>query len=262
MIKKSNTRLSNAINLLELRSTSSQEKVPDELLGLIDDIRYIAEKVYGNWVAINWHGSIPRGDFVFGESDADFSIITQDALPEGHFELRRSLLEEIVPKWGNFGVAKLDVVAVPIEEIHESFRRIILFFCYSDGFNIDGSEELDLSFVVPQTVQELTQLLNKNFALWIEVVKEKGSKDEPFVHQLRKRTIRAVYAYAMLQGAPYLRGWRTYGPNIEMYARRYSKLYTDLVNNSVSFAGLVDSSEIVRRDLENAGIKFEVEWQK
>lgn len=262
MIKKSNTGLIKEIKLSELQSISSLDKVPDNLLGLIDDIRDIAEKVYGNWVAINWHGSIPRGDFVFGESDADFSIITQVALPEGHFELRRSLLEEIVPKWGYFGVAKLDVIAVPIKEIHESFRQIILFFCYSDGFNIDGSKELDLSFVVPETVQELTHLLNKNFALWIELVKEKGSQDEPFVQQLRKRTIRAIYAYAMLQGAPYLRGWRTYGPNIEMYASRYSKLYTDLVNNSVSFASLIDSSEMVRRDLENAGIKFEVEWQK
>jgi hypothetical protein len=55
-----------------LRSTASFENIPSDLIGLGDDIREISEKVYGEWVAINWHGSIPRGDFVFGDSDADF----------------------------------------------------------------------------------------------------------------------------------------------------------------------------------------------
>lgn len=267
MIKDSVTKVAPANTIFDpgfgkdaLRSTASLEKVPNDLLGLGDDIRKISEKVYGQWVAINWHGSIPRGDFVAGESDADFTIITKEALPEGHQELRKSLLDDLATKWAERGVAKLDVIAVPLEELHEPFRRNVLFFCYSDGVNIEGSDNLDLSFVLPETSQELTQLLNKKFELWIETAKEDGGEDVRYVEQLRKRTIRAIYACAMLQGAPYLRGWRTYGPNIDIYASKYSQLYSNLINNSVPFKDLVQSSEFVRDELVQSGVKFDKEW--
>lgn len=243
-----------------LRPTASFENIPSDLIGLGDDIREVSEKVYGEWVAINWHGSIPRGDFVYGESDADFTIITKDALPEGHQEMRRSLLDELALKWSERGVAKLDVIAVPLEELHEDFRRNVLFFCYSDGINIEGSKDLDLSFVLPETSQDLVQLLNKKYALWVEAAKEEGGEVPSLVEQLRKRTIRAIYSKAMLQGAPYVRGWRTYGNNLTKYADQYSELYSRLIEGTVDFNDLLASAELIRDELERSGVLFDTEW--
>lgn len=248
------------LDLSELKSRSSLEMVPNDIKPLADDITGIAEEVYGDWVAINWHGSIPRGDFVWGESDADFSIITKIEPTMEQKEIRNKMLDDIVPKWIGLGVAKLDVIALGIEEIHNDSRRNGMFFCYTDGINLPGSQELNLEFVLPKDRKELVNLLNRYFELWVKTVREKNTYEPSEVQQVRKRTIRAIYADAFLEGAPYERSWKKYGDNIKIYAPGWLEKYNLLLDGSFEIDELMGIASEIVNQLKARGMEFETSW--
>lgn len=92
-----------------ITNRSNYNFIPQELRELGDDIEKIAKEVYREILTINWHGSIVRDDFVYEESDADFTIFIKNNFVDGHRTKRDNLLNTILPKWQNRGITMLDV---------------------------------------------------------------------------------------------------------------------------------------------------------
>jgi len=241
---------------------SSYQNIPEELRELSDDISHIAKTVYKNILTINWHGSIPRGDFVFDESDADISIIIEDDFKDGHREQREALLENIKPKWRERGITKLDVIAVPKSQLHDDFRRNGLFFCESDGIYLPDYPRLDLSFTIPKTNLELVTLLSRYFKLWVDeaLTDIHELTKEQIYNQVWKRTYRAIYGLAILSGAPYEQSWRKYTTLIKQYTPNYAKLMSPLLQSNVPIEEIVTLGKDIANQLQERGVKFKTSW--
>ncbi len=241
---------------------SRYENVPEDLRELGDDISRIAEEVYPDVLSINWHGSIPRGDFVPNESDADITIFIKNDFEDGHFEKREKLLDEILPKWKERGVAKLDVMAVPQSEFHDKFRRSTLFACESDGIYLPRYRELDFAYILPKTNLELVTLLNRPLELWARDAQDeiKDLTEEQIYKQVWKRTYRGVYGLAILSGAPYEQNWHIYPRLIEKYTPEYARLMANLLQPNLTLEQILETTNTVVAQLKSQGIAFKNKW--
>ena len=246
----------------DLKPISSLENVPKNLRGLADDIVLIAEQIYGkeNIAAIYWHGSIPRGDFVKNESDADLDIITHKTPVRGHRKKRQILIEKILPKWEKLGIADFDVVAIGKDELHHKDREADVFFCATDSIKIAGDTQFDLNFSLPNTTQELVTLLSGSFKLWIQYIKGGELSQQDSKRQIQKRTVRAIYGLAMLNGAPYQRNWRKYETSIMTYLPNYSKTYKTFIEGGLKLTESLKIADQVCADLAKAGITLKESW--
>lgn len=243
---------------------SDYKKIPLDIRELGDDVREIAENVYsGDILSIDWHGSIPRGDFVFGESDADITIFIGHNFESGHREKREKLLRDILPKWRNRGICKLDVIAVPKPEFHKDARRNGLFFTESDGIFLPGFPRLDFSYTLPKTNLELVEILNRYFKLWILDARNNIPEltKSQIYQQVWKRTYRAIYGLAILDGAPYEQNWRSYPKFIKEYTPQYTETIQQLLyEKAVPLDTIIEIGKNTYEQLEKFGIKFMTNW--
>lgn len=245
-----------------INNRSSYRNIPDNLKILGEEIAAIAEVVYQDIIAINWHGSIPRGDFAPGESDADITIFIKNDFQDGHRDKRETMLDAIRSKWEDRGIVKLDVIAVPESQLHEDFRRNALFFCESDGIYLPNFGELDLKFTIPKTNLELVTLLNRYFQLWITDAKAGIPEltEKQVYNQVWKRTYRAIYALAILGGAPYEQNWRLYPDLIQKKTPQHFGLIMPLMQKDIALNEIIKIAEEVSGLLKTKGLVFQSSW--
>lgn len=241
---------------------SLYDEVPENLRELGNDIEKIAKEVYHDVLSIDWHGSIPRGDFILGESDADFTIFINGEFEDKHKVKRQKLVDEVIPKWQARGVTKIDLIAIPKSQFHEDFRRNGLFFTESDGIFLPGYPRLDFSYTLPKNNLELVEILNRYFKLWILDAEDNVPEltKEQIYQQVWKRTYRAIYALAILDGAPYEQNWRIYPELIKKHAPAHGSDIEKLLKEGISLDEILAVGNRIVSELEARGLTFKTTW--
>jgi predicted nucleotidyltransferase len=226
--------------MLEINNDTSKENVPVELLILVDEVKAVYKQISGDkLVAIYLAGSIPRGQFRSGKSDADFYAIVNIPKNSDSVKAIKEKLLKLGKKWIQRGVTNVDSKILYLEEINHTKNRRTAFIIQTDAICIYG-QPVDLSFSIPENVIDLATLMNKLAKIRLRKIENRlssGLSQEKDIRRITKLTIRCAYGLALLAGAPY-------APDYTIYQREIEKFVPELSEKIKRQIALSESSNI------------------
>ncbi|MCA9348171.1 hypothetical protein KC867_02070 [Candidatus Saccharibacteria bacterium] len=245
-------------DMLNIENLARLEKIPEDYLPLPNDIWDKVEQAYGsgNIGALFWEGSIPRGDFRPGSSDADFVAIIKSGIERGQASELQERLAELEPKWQNLGITRLDVFALSEDDIHKAQKQKSVFILATDAIQVLGDKSYDLSFAVPDTKLELVRLLNGGLCGHVDWA---FSEDRISTNSrwISKMAMRAIYGIAMINGAKYERKMTEYRAGVEQYTPEYITLFDELCS-AMNRTWTEQNIEHFHREITDIGERLDV----
>lgn len=249
--------------MMNIRNMCSEQQISIELRPLLNEAISLYRNIYrDSLVSLFLAGSIPRGDFVRGESDADFyAVIETDITRELESELRQKL-SELSRVWRPHGITSVDGKSIKYNERHRRKNQRTMFILGTDSICIHGTQ-LKLDFAIPNTADELALMLNENAKKRLKNIDDRlqerrsNSKD---IQRIVKLTKRCAFGVALLRGASYSPKHRLYPGVIKQYVPELSTQVDDLLmlsdTNAYPTSEMVNIARKVILFAEGSGLRM------
>jgi predicted nucleotidyltransferase len=249
--------------MIEIKNDCSENNIPSELKTLISQVIEIYKNIFGDkLVAVYIAGSIPRGNFTKGKSDADFYAVVDIARDELHSEELSKNLANLELSWQGKGLTTIDGEVITTNEIHSLKKRRTAFILHTDSILIFGRKQ-NFMFAVPDSSKELATLLNglaKKRLRKIEVRLAAGTSEAKDINRITKLTIRCAFGVALIRGATYSPAYKTYPAAISKYVPELTPVINSVLeessNSKYPTSRMINAAEQAISLAEDLGVHF------
>jgi predicted nucleotidyltransferase len=248
--------------MIEVENRTSLEKIPEELRLLVDEVVEVYKLVFGeSLTAVYLAGSIPRGQFRAGKSDADFYAVIDEQRNLDLKKVFKEKLNELNKKWVQKGVTSIDGDVLYFNELKNDKNLRTAFILQTDAVCVYG-KPIDLSFAVPESALDLATLMNKLAKIRLRKIENRlieGTSQKKDIRRITKLTLRCAFGIALIEGALYTPEYSQYQIEIDKYVPELSeniKRLLALSNNSIPTQEMINIAKSAIDIAEKRGIKF------